>query len=139
MRLNKNRLEQDRMNVENNIRTIIDAYNRLAKAEEAKPKIPKNIEVFCKGKHLYPITAEDYETLKPFFTGAHEQTFTMGNVTVKHSDLITDAAHMIFGGNGYMVYDDPLKRLIALERIYRIIDSLQVMGIDINEVYNEVE
>jgi hypothetical protein len=119
----------------NNIGNIIDAYNRISKAEEAKPKIPKNIEVFCKDKYLYPITAEDYETLKPFFNGAHEQTFTMGNVTVKHSDRITDAAHIIFGGNGYMVYDNPLKRLIELERIYRIIDSLQVMEIDINDVY----
>jgi hypothetical protein len=122
-------------NAEKSIETIIDAYNRLSKAEEAKPKIPKNIEVFCKGKHLYPITAEDYETLKPFFTGAYEQTFTMGNVTVKHNELITDAAHIVFGGNGYMAYDNPLKRLIELERIYRIIDSLQVMEIDINDVY----
>ena len=122
-------------NAEKSIETIIDAYNRLSKAEEAKPKIPKNIEVFCKGKHLYPITAEDYETLKPFFIGAHEQTFTMGNVTVKHSDIIASGAHMIFGGHGYMVYDNPLRRLIDLERIYRIIDSLQVMEIDINDVY----
>jgi hypothetical protein len=124
------------MNAENNIETIIDAYNRLAKAEEAKTKIPKKIEWFCKGKHLYPITAEDYETLKPFFNGVHEQTFTMGNVTVKLSERITDAANIILGDNGYMVYDNPRERLIALERIHRIIDSLQVMGIDINEVYN---
>lgn len=123
--------------MEKNLEKITDAYIRLVLTREEKPKLPKTVEALCRNKILYPITEDDYEILKPFFNGAHEETFVMGNVTIKHNDRVTDVAHIVFGNKGYLAYDSRTKRQIENDRIYRILQSLLVMGIDISEIYEE--